>query len=89
MRMTHTLIRTSALGALLLLVPTAAPAEAQAQAPTQAPTQAQAYSAKDCPSCAAWNAPHAPVRLFGNTYYVGTDGLSALLDHVVNRARAA
>lgn len=73
--MTHNFIRTSALGALLLLVPTTTPAEAQAQAPARA----QAYSPKDCPSCAAWNAPHAPVRLFGNTYYVGTDGLSALL----------
>jgi metallo-beta-lactamase class B len=33
----------------------------------------------DCSSCAEWNRPHAPLRLFGNTYYVGTDGLSALL----------
>lgn len=32
-----------------------------------------------CGSCAAWNKPHAPVHLFGNTYYVGTDGLSAIL----------
>lgn len=33
----------------------------------------------NCSSCADWNKPHAPVRLFGNTYYVGTDGLAALL----------
>ncbi|MBK8647782.1 MAG: subclass B3 metallo-beta-lactamase [Gemmatimonadetes bacterium] len=33
----------------------------------------------NCPSCAEWNAPHAPFKLFGNTYYVGTNGLSALL----------
>lgn len=26
-----------------------------------------------------WNTPHAPLRLFGNTYYVGTAGLSAIL----------
>jgi metallo-beta-lactamase class B len=26
-----------------------------------------------------WNAPHEPVRIFGNTYYVGTAGLSAIL----------
>jgi metallo-beta-lactamase class B len=60
-------VRTRALSALLLLAPMAAP------------MSAQAYSPKDCPSCAGWNAPHAPVRLFGNTYFVGTDGLSALL----------
>lgn len=35
--------------------------------------------ARECPSCAEWNAPHAPLRLHGNTYFVGTDGLSALL----------
>jgi metallo-beta-lactamase class B len=32
-----------------------------------------------CDSCDGWNAPHAPFRVFGNTYYVGTKGLSALL----------
>ena len=26
-----------------------------------------------------WNTPHAPFRIFGNTYYVGTAGLSAIL----------
>jgi metallo-beta-lactamase class B len=39
----------------------------------------QQYSAAECPSCAEWNRPHAPVRIHGTTYYVGTDGLSALL----------
>lgn len=38
-----------------------------------------AYTAEQCPSCAAWNKPHAPVKLFGNTYWVGTDGLGAVL----------
>jgi metallo-beta-lactamase class B len=33
----------------------------------------------DCGQCAAWNAPQAPFRVFGNTYYVGTAGLSAVL----------
>lgn len=37
------------------------------------------YDSVTCPSCATWNAPQAPVRLFANTYYVGTRGLSALL----------
>jgi metallo-beta-lactamase class B len=34
---------------------------------------------KMCPSCAEWNAPLDPVRLFGNTYYVGTARLSSVL----------
>ena len=29
--------------------------------------------------CVAWNKPREPFRVFGNTYFVGTDGLSALL----------
>jgi metallo-beta-lactamase class B len=37
------------------------------------------YDPRQCASCAGWNLPHAPVRIVGNTYYVGTDGLSALL----------
>jgi metallo-beta-lactamase class B len=32
-----------------------------------------------CGDCAGWNKPHEPFRVFGNTYYVGVDGLSALL----------
>ena len=32
-----------------------------------------------CPSCAAWNAPQAPFRIYGNTYYVGPHGLSSIL----------
>jgi metallo-beta-lactamase class B len=35
--------------------------------------------ARACPSCAGWNAPHAPVHVFGNTYYVGTAGLASIL----------
>jgi metallo-beta-lactamase class B len=34
---------------------------------------------KMCPSCAVWNAPVDPFRVFGNTYYVGTEGLSSVL----------
>lgn len=33
----------------------------------------------ECRSCAAWNEPQAPFRVFGNTYYVGTAGLSVIL----------
>jgi metallo-beta-lactamase class B len=32
-----------------------------------------------CERCAEWNAPQKPFRVFGNTYYVGTAGLSAVL----------
>jgi metallo-beta-lactamase class B len=34
---------------------------------------------KPCGSCEAWNAPQEPYRIFGNTWYVGTAGLSAVL----------
>ncbi len=33
----------------------------------------------DCPSCAEWNLPHAPFLLHGKSWYVGTQGLSAVL----------
>lgn len=33
----------------------------------------------NCGSCAAWNTPRAPFRLHGSSYYVGVDGLSAVL----------
>jgi len=32
-----------------------------------------------CSSCAEWNGPREPFKVFGNTYFVGTSGLSALL----------
>jgi len=34
---------------------------------------------KVCDSCKHWNEPHQPFRIFGNTYYVGVSGLSAIL----------
>lgn len=37
------------------------------------------YSAEECPPCAAWNAAQPAVHLFGNTYWVGTRGLGAVL----------
>ncbi len=36
-------------------------------------------AAYECERCADWNAPMAPFRIHGNTWYVGTDGLTALL----------
>src|SRR5215207_660147 len=32
-----------------------------------------------CDACTEWNMPRAPFRVFGNTYYVGVAGLSAVL----------
>lgn len=32
-----------------------------------------------CEDCPTWNKPREPFKVYGNTYYVGTDGLSALL----------
>jgi metallo-beta-lactamase class B len=32
-----------------------------------------------CDSCDEWNKPREPFKIFGNTYYVGTDGLSSIL----------
>src|SRR5476649_3006797 len=32
-----------------------------------------------CDSCAEWNQPRQPFKVFGNTYYVGVAGLSAVL----------
>jgi metallo-beta-lactamase class B len=40
---------------------------------------ALAQGTPNCPSCAEWNAPQRPFRLHGDTYFVGTHGLSAIL----------
>ena len=32
-----------------------------------------------CDDCADWNRPHAPFKVFGNTYFVGVAGLSSVL----------
>jgi len=32
-----------------------------------------------CDDCEQWNKPQEPFKLFGNSYYVGTDGLSSIL----------
>ncbi|MBV9619684.1 MAG: subclass B3 metallo-beta-lactamase [Gammaproteobacteria bacterium] len=33
----------------------------------------------DCPKCAEWSKSQSPFRIYGNTYYVGTRALSAIL----------
>lgn len=37
------------------------------------------YSPAECASCAAWNVPREPFRIFGDSYWVGTDGLGSIL----------
>src|SRR5215213_8788178 len=32
-----------------------------------------------CFDCVEWNTPREPFRVFGNTYYVGTTGLTSVL----------
>lgn len=39
----------------------------------------RSYPPDDCPSCAEWDEPQKPFRIHGQTYYVGTRGLAALL----------
>lgn len=43
-----------------------------------APLRAQERPSS-CDDCPTWNLPQAPFRIYGNTYYVGTRGLSAIL----------
>ncbi len=37
------------------------------------------YPPEVCASCAGWNEPQASLRIHGDTYYVGTRGLAAIL----------
>ncbi|MBF5044289.1 subclass B3 metallo-beta-lactamase [Aggregicoccus sp. 17bor-14] len=60
--------------ALLLLLPCAAAASPPASLPPSSDTKPIR-----CDACAAWNAPQAPFRVYGNTYYVGVAGLSSVL----------
>ena len=41
--------------------------------------QLQPDPSSDCYDCEEWNQPQAPFHIFGNTYYVGVAGLSAIL----------
>jgi len=62
--------KTTRIAALLSLVPQLLAAQAADSATLRA---------KECPSCAEWNVAQAPFRIHGNTYYVGTRGLTAIL----------
>ncbi len=37
------------------------------------------YPVDECPDCVGWNTPREPFHIFGNVYFVGTEGLSAIL----------
>ncbi|MEZ4457861.1 MAG: subclass B3 metallo-beta-lactamase [Gemmatimonadales bacterium] len=43
------------------------------------PLGRDALAPLECRSCPEWNRGHEPVRVFGNAYYVGTEGLGAML----------
>ena len=47
--------------------------------PWASPPLSGQYSKSDCPSCKVWNQPQEPFPIYGNTYYVGTHGLSSIL----------
>ncbi len=59
------------------------PASAPASAPVSGSSVAPAVLVPDppiaCSSCDEWNAPRPPFTVFGNTYFVGTQGLSSVL----------
>jgi len=54
------------------VLPSALPAQAKSPVPVD-------VSATRCDGCAEWNEPQRPFRVHGNTWYVGTRGLSAML----------
>lgn len=60
-------------GALLLLSSFVMPSTGGAQTGDSVPPT------PGCTSCVEWNLPNAPFKLFGNSWYVGTKGLSAIL----------
>ena len=43
------------------------------------PKELQPDAAFECSNCERWNEPQEPFRIYGNTWYVGTSGLSSLL----------
>ncbi|MDG2107442.1 MAG: subclass B3 metallo-beta-lactamase [Woeseiaceae bacterium] len=43
------------------------------------PKQLESDDAFDCLNCENWNLPQEPFRIYGNTWYVGTTGLSSIL----------
>ena len=55
-------------------------AAAPGHASTSRPNAGGARQAtQPCPQCVEMNKPHGPFRIYGNTYFVGTNGLSSIL----------
>lgn len=48
------------------------------------PRQLEPDTDSVCDRCADWNEPQAPFRIYGNSWYVGTAGLSAILVETAN-----
>jgi metallo-beta-lactamase class B len=44
-----------------------------------APGQSTTPASSSCADCPVWNEPQQPFRIYGNTYYVGTRGLTSIL----------
>ncbi|MEO8337350.1 MAG: subclass B3 metallo-beta-lactamase [bacterium] len=63
----------------LLVLPLALALPTSARSQQRDSARAFDYSPTQCASCAEWNAPQKPLRIFGNTWYVGTHGLGAVL----------
>lgn len=64
----------SFVAALFVTAIVATPLQAQTARPANASARAT-----ECGSCAEWNTPHKPFRVYGNSWFVGTHGLSAVL----------
>jgi metallo-beta-lactamase class B len=62
----------------MFLAPLAAPASATLALAQSAPALTPDPPVQ-CADCEAWNRPREPFRVFGNTHFVGTEGLSAVL----------
>jgi metallo-beta-lactamase class B len=62
--------------AKLMLATVATMAAGTVQAKTPAPVQDKPVN---CDNCKEWNAPVKPFNIYGNSWYVGTAGLSAVL----------
>ena len=57
--------------------PSSSPAEPVGPAESESTPEPDAAIA--CEACEGWNRPHDPFQVYGNTYYVGVAGLSAVL----------
>lgn len=78
-RVRDTIAITATLFALSSISATVQTATAQTAAAQSSDPFTRPYAAELCSACAEWGEPQAPVKIYGNTYYVGTRGLAALL----------